>query len=134
MGLPASQRRILGRIESALRGSDPGLVALFSIFTRLNRDEEMPGLEQARATTAVLAARLRARLAAFGRWFCAPRRTRLRAALFFPVALAIVASAVLVVEGLPNAGRCAAASAPAHSRARSRICTPVVANPAVLGR
>ena len=42
MGLPASQRRILERIENALRGSDPRLAALFSIFSRLNRDEEMP--------------------------------------------------------------------------------------------
>jgi len=134
MGLPASQRRILERIEHALRGSDPRLTALFSIFTRLTRDEEMPRIEQVRAKATMFLLRIRYRLVAFARWFAAPRRARLRTALFFPVALAIVASAVLVGEGLPNAGRCAAASAPAHSGARSRVCTPVMANPAVFGR
>ena len=54
MGLPASQRRILERIENALRGSDPRLAALFSIFTRLNRDEEMPRIEQVRARAAII--------------------------------------------------------------------------------
>ena len=41
MGLPVRQRRVLERIESTLRGSDPKLAALYAIFARLNRDEEM---------------------------------------------------------------------------------------------
>jgi hypothetical protein len=137
MGLPASQRRILERIEGALLGSDPRLAALFSIFTRLNRDEEMPRVEQVRARAAMLLARLRGRLVSFARWFGAPRRTRLRAALFFPVALAIVASAVLVGGAFPSANRCTVAPRPqgsAQPAARSRICGPVIANPAILGR
>ena len=96
MGLPVSQRRILERIENALLGSDPRLAALFSIFTRLNRDEEMPRVEEIRARAAIILARVWFRIAAFGRWLGAPRRAKLRAALFFPVALAIVATAVLV--------------------------------------
>ena len=139
MGLPARQRRILERIESALRGSDPRLAALFSIFSRLNRDEEMPRIEQVRARVAVLAARLGYRVALIARWFGAPCRAKLRAALFFPVALAIVASAIVVGAGFPSANRCAAAprsAGTAHNAntARFRSCTPVVANPAILGR
>jgi hypothetical protein len=137
MGLPAHQRKILERIESALRGSDPRLAALFSIFSRLNRDEEMPGLEQVRARVAILWARVRYRLALFARWFGAPARARLRAALFFPVALGIVASAIVVGAGFPSANRCAApprTAGTALTTARSKNCTPVMANPAVLGR
>jgi hypothetical protein len=137
MGLPASQRKILERIEHALRGSDPRLVALFSIFSRLNRDEEMPAIEEVRARVAVLLARVRYRAVRFGHWFGAPKRARLRTALFFPVALAIVASAVLVGAGFPSTNRCATTARPAgtsQTSPRSRFCTPVMANPAILGR
>jgi hypothetical protein len=137
MGLPASQRRILERIEIALRGSDPRLTALFAIFSRLNRDEEMPRVEQVRARMAVIMARLRYRFVRFTRWFGSPARTRLRTALFFPVALAIVASAVLVGAGFPSANRCQAtprAAGTAHPRTPANPCTPTVANPALLGR
>jgi hypothetical protein len=137
MGLPARQRRILERIEGALRGSDPRLAALFSIFSRLNRDEEMPRIEQVRARAAIVMARVGYRLAAFARWFGAPARAKLRAALFFPVALAIVASAIVVGAGFPSANRCTAApraAGTAPNSARLKTCTPVVANPAILGR
>jgi Protein of unknown function (DUF3040) len=137
MGLPAHQRRILEKIESALRGSDPRLAALFSIFSRLNRDEEMPGIEQVRARAAIILARVHRRVAPVVRWFGAPARAKLRAALFFPVALGIVASAILVGARFPSANRCAAApraTGTAQTTARAKACTPVMANPAVLGR
>jgi hypothetical protein len=137
MGLPARQRRILERIESALRGSDPRLTALFSIFSRLNRDEEMPRIEQVRARVAIVMARVGHRLTVVGRWFAAPRRAKLRAALFFPVALAIVASAIVVGARFPSASRCTVAprtAGTAHNSARLRTCTPAAANPAVVGR
>ncbi len=136
MGLPASQRKILERIESALRGSDPRLAALFSIFTRLTYDEEMPRIEQIRAKAALFLIRIRYRFAAFGRWFGAPARARLRTALFFPVALACVAGAVLVGAGFPNANRCPAVRGMVGTTlttSRSKICTPLT-NPAILGR
>jgi hypothetical protein len=136
MGLPASQRKILERIEHALRGSDPRLAALFSIFTRLTSDEEMPRIEQVRAKATMFLLRIRYRIVAFARWFAAPRRARLRTALFFPVALAIVASAMLAGAGFPSASRCPVAQTtarPAHAKTRARICTPL-ANPAILGR
>ena len=136
MGLPASQRRILERIENGLRGSDPRLAALFSIFTRLTCDEDMPRIEQVRAKAAMLAIRVHYRLSSFARWCGAPARAKLRTALFFPVALAIVASAVLVGAGFPNANRCPPLPTTAgqtHSNGRTKVCTPL-ANPAILGR
>lgn len=136
MGLPASQRKILERIENALRGSDPRLAALFSIFTRLTCDEEMPRIEQIRAKAAIILIRIRYRFVAFGRWFGAPCRARLRTALFFPVALACVAGAVLVGAGFPNANRCPAARGTVDTTlttSRSKVCTPLT-NPAILGR
>jgi hypothetical protein len=145
MGLPASQRRILDRIEYALKGSDPRLAALLSLFSRLNSGEDMPRIEQIRARAALLASRFlcppaRA-LTAAARWFTAPRRARLRTALFFPVALGLVASAVLVGSSFPSTNRCVAAprtGRATHSAARikprSKSCTPVIANPVVVGR
>ena len=137
MGLPARQRRILDRIENALLGSDPRLAALFSIFYRLNRDEEMPRAEQVRARVAIILTWFGRRLVRFGRWFGAPARARLRTALFFPIALAIVASAVLVGAGFPSSNRCATPQRTTRvvpSSARATICTRGLANPAVLGR
>ncbi len=136
MGLPASQRKILVRIEDSLRGSDPRLAALFSIFTRLTHDEEMPGIEQIRAKGAMVLTWISVRLAAFGRWFGSPRRARLRTALYFPVAMAIVASAVLVGAGFPSANRCPAIRGTVGTvltNTRAKICTPML-NPAILGR
>jgi hypothetical protein len=48
MSLPAAEERTLTGIEQALRSRDPRLSALFSIFTRLTRQEAMPTIEQLR--------------------------------------------------------------------------------------
>lgn len=141
MGLPASQRRILERIETALRGSDPRLAALFTTFGWLNRDEDMPRIEQVRLRAERIVGWFRCRLATLARWFGPRRRGRVRAALFFPVALAIVASAVLVVDSFPGESRCALAprtSEPAHrgaaaSGATAKACHELMAN-MVVGR
>ena len=58
MGLPVRQRRVLEEIESALKGSDPKLAALYAIFARLNRDEEMPRIEELRHRALATLARL----------------------------------------------------------------------------
>jgi hypothetical protein len=136
MGLPASQRKILERIENALRGSDPRLASLFSIFTRLTHEEEMPRIEEIRAKLAIILLRIRYRLVAFGRWFGAPSRARLRTALFFPVALAFVAGTVLVGAWFPHGNRCPATRgmvSTAQTVSRSKFCTPLT-SPAILGR
>lgn len=48
MTLPASEERVLSRIEASLLDRDPRLRALFAIFTRLTRQEAMPAREQLR--------------------------------------------------------------------------------------
>jgi len=44
--LPASRQRALDRIEQSLAAEDPDLGLRFALFTRLTRDETMPGTEQ----------------------------------------------------------------------------------------
>ena len=128
MGLPVSQRKSLDRIESALRESDPRLAALFTIFSRLNHDEEMPRLEQLKAGLAWLRLWLRTRPALAWRWLRASwRRTRssgrrrLRKALFFPAALAVVACSFWLGGGYSSSGRCTSVS-------RSAGITQLIAN------
>jgi Protein of unknown function (DUF3040) len=48
MSLPASETRVLTRIEDSLLARDPRLRSLFSIFTRLTWQEAMPSWEQLR--------------------------------------------------------------------------------------
>jgi hypothetical protein len=107
VSLPASQQRTLNRIDRMLRDSDPRLVALFSIFTRLTWEEEIPRIEE-----------IRARLARFGGWLARRTRpvrrrvprpsTRVKAILLFPAALAAVACALLIGGSGPAVHRCAA--------------------------
>ena len=63
MSLPTGQQRILESIEGKLAESDPRLVSLFSIFTRLNLAEKMPWIEQ------VAVRPVADRLAGIGSWF-----------------------------------------------------------------
>jgi hypothetical protein len=45
MGLPASQQRVLDRIEEALKRREPRLASMFAMFTRLNIHELLPRTE-----------------------------------------------------------------------------------------
>lgn len=45
MSLPASQQRVLDRIEEALKRREPRLVSMFAIFNRLNIHERLPWVE-----------------------------------------------------------------------------------------
>jgi hypothetical protein len=139
MGLPASQRRILEEIEETLRDSDPRLTSLFTIFTRLNSDEEMPRIEELCARAALISGRIRFRLAAAGRWLGA--RPRLRNALIFPMAMAAMAGTLLIGVALPVTSRCGAVPRVAGAlltgappRARFMMCSRAVLVPAFLGR
>jgi hypothetical protein len=104
MSLPSSQQRVLDRIESLLRDSDPRLTAMFVIFTRLVRDEEMPRLEEFRARLT--------RLRVWFSWRTAQARRmarpsqRLRTILLFPAALVAMMCALLIGAGSPGAQRC----------------------------
>jgi len=48
MSLPVAEERALTSIEQALRSRDARLNSLFSIFTRLTRQEAMPTIEEIR--------------------------------------------------------------------------------------
>jgi hypothetical protein len=128
MGLRASQQRVLDQTEIALRDSDPRLVALFAIFSRLNLNEEMPQAEQLRAR----AARLTSGLAAAGRWTVSAHRLR----FLVPAALAALVSAVLVGAGFPSPAKCAAAHRGPRSAPVSRLvrCPRMVAYPLYITR
>lgn len=145
MGLPARQRRILQRTECALQGSDPRLDTLFSIFTRLVQDEDMPGIEQVHARLALLTDRLLGRPARTAaratRWLRAPRRAGVRAALFFPAALGLLAATVVVGLKFPGTSWCPAtprasraAAQPLGLKTSPKPCLIVVAKPAFIGR
>ncbi len=133
MGLPVGQRKNLDKIENSLRASDPRLASLFTIFTRLSQDEEMPALEQVRASAAHFRLWLRFRRAAIGRWLGTTAGGRVRTALFFPVALAVMACTVLLGGGMSGSHRCSSAprmpgTAQLDTRARGKVlaCSPVL--------
>jgi hypothetical protein len=48
MSLNEPQKQALGWIEDGLAGSDPGLAAMLTIFSRLAAGEEMPAREEIR--------------------------------------------------------------------------------------
>lgn len=104
MGLPVRQRRVLDRIESALRGSDPKLAALYAIFARLTRDEAMPRREQLRHRALLMLAWLGRIPVAVGARLHFRLVPRQRAVLFFPLAVALaVASIVFAVRSSSDA-------------------------------
>ena len=63
MSLPTGQQRVLEKIEGRLAQSDPRLVSLFTIFTRLTLAEKMPWIEQIRARPVAY------RIGRIGAWF-----------------------------------------------------------------
>jgi hypothetical protein len=124
MGLPARQRRMLGRIEIALRGSDPRLAALYSVFARLTRDEEMPRIEQLRHGIAKVIVRTRLWLAGLGPAVVRRLIPRQRAALLFPLALGLTIAGIVFAAMSSSTPNCSpvlptAASAHVHS---SKTC------------
>lgn len=102
MTLPACQQRILDGMAGTLRAGDPRLASIFSIFTRLNRQEPMPLAEELPAD------RLRALRGLPGlRGLSRAGRSvaRLRAAVIVPVALAAIAGLLFLTStaGSPRA-------------------------------
>jgi hypothetical protein len=128
MGLPVRQRRVLEQIESTLKGSDPKLAALYAIFARLNRDEEMPRIEQLRHRAALTLARLRLVPAAVGARLHIRRLFRLqprqRAALFFPIAVAIAIVAIVFIARSSSGNSCTQIRAASAAQHKSKLCRP----------
>jgi hypothetical protein len=130
MGLPARQRRVLDRIEGALRGSDPRLAALYAIFGRLTRDEEMPRIEQLRHKAVLLAWRTRYRLVSFLSRVFGRLVPRQRAAIFFPLAIALAVTSIIFAAMASPGSSCAPVSpmaAGAKYMSATKLCRPAPA-------
>jgi hypothetical protein len=135
MGLPVRQRRVLERIESALRGSDPKLAALYAIFARLNRDEEMPRAEQLRHSALLVLARLRLISLAIGARLHFRLVPRQRVLLFFPLAIALAVTSI-VFAARSSSGTCTPVKSVAATKsvaknkpktaAKTSLCRPPV--------
>jgi hypothetical protein len=96
MSLPTDQQRVLERIEGRLAHSDPRLVSLFTIFTRLTRGEKMPWFEQIRVRPVAY------RISRMLFWFRGIGRrpaARVRAMLLLPAALTAMACALTIAFG-----------------------------------
>jgi hypothetical protein len=130
MGLPVRQRRVLERIDSKLRGSDPKLAALYAIFARLTRDEEMPRAEQLRHRALLVLAHLRLALAAIGRRLHIRLAPRQRIVLLFPLALALAVTSI-VFAARSSSGMCTPVKSVAATKtvAKTKLCK----SPAVPG-
>lgn len=126
MGLPVRQRRVLDRIEGALRGSDPKLAALYAIFARLTRDEEMPRSEQLRHRALLVLAWLLRMPAAIGARLHFRLVPRQRAVLLFPLAVGLaVVSIVFAVRS--SSSNCTPVKTVAASKAAgnaTKLCRP----------
>ena len=132
MSLPTGQQRVLESIEGKLAESDPRLVSLFSIFTRLTLSEAMPWIEQ------VAVRPVADRLAAIRSRSRRPA-ARLRAMVLLPAVLTAVACTLTIAFGFPGTQRhVPGAKAPAarelvvKSRdlvARSRLCRAMTRMP-----
>lgn len=128
MGLPVRQRRVLEHIESALRRSDPKLAALYAIFARLTRDEEMPRVEQLRHRALLVLARLRLIPAAIGARLHIRLMPRQRAVLFFPLAVALAVTSIVFAARSSN-GTCSPVKSVAATKiiAKTKLCkTPTL--------
>jgi hypothetical protein len=126
MGLPVRQRMVLDRMDRTLCGTDPRLAALYAIFCRLTRDEDMPRFEQLRHGLAARLGWLRRALAFIARPLHIRFRRRQRIVLFYPLAIALaVGSIVLAVRSGPTRSclpvRAAAAT---KNAAKSSLCRP----------
>jgi hypothetical protein len=127
MSLPTGQQRILEKIEGRLAQSDPRLVSLFTIFTRLTLAEKMPWIEQIRARP--VAYRI-GRIAAWFRGIGRRPAARVRAMMLLPAALIAMACALTIAFGFPGSQRPApGARTPA---ARELVIKPRVIKPRAL--
>jgi len=140
MGLPVRQRRVLERIECTLRGTDPKLTALYAVFARLNRDEEMPRREQLRHGVLAVLARLRqvaAILLTPVTWLFFRLAPRQRAALLFPVAVAVVVTSIVFAARSGSSDGCVPVRSVSASKSvtkSSKLCRPGPAYTGYYGR
>ncbi|MGE5288706.1 MAG: hypothetical protein ACM3ML_16205 [Micromonosporaceae bacterium] len=133
MSLTARERRRLTGIQDVLDHSDPGLVSLFTIFSRLAQEEEMPHMERLRVRAD--------RLAAQGKKVRTALVSRLQVILITPVALIAAAAALLIGGWSGGQGACKATTSASQSSHRrvpalplSPLCQPGLLRQAIVGR
>jgi Protein of unknown function (DUF3040) len=97
VSLPASQQRVLARIESDLQGCEPRLASMFSIFTRLTWNDGAPRTESLPPRTRQRGAR---------------RIARARAIVAVPLLLVLVAMLIFVAVSSSTAHTCQPGAAP----------------------
>jgi len=140
MGLSVKHRRTLDTIEAVLRGSDPGLTALFAVFTRLSADEEMPRIEQIRRRAGALPGWALRRATAAGGWLTRRPGRWVRAAIFLPLALGLLAASFALSPRYLGSTRCASMLAatkpvrPARSRELVQSCGRIMVSPMFFGK
>ncbi len=117
MGLPACQQRSLDKIAGTLLARDPKLASLFSIFTRLTRQEPMPSRETLDGSGRLRRA-LRALRALHMGWL--RPRVWLRPVVLVPLALAAVLTG-LVLSPLAASPRLCGSAAAWHVPARQFV-------------
>jgi hypothetical protein len=111
MSLPACQQRALHAMESALEASEPRLKAMFAMFARLTKGEQLGGAESLPRTRKP-------------RW-----RSNTTIFLLFPVA-ASVALVVALVIGLIMSSTTACGGASSGSASRASLgCSAQVSRP-----
>jgi hypothetical protein len=91
MSLPASQQRVLDRIEEVLKHREPRLASMFAIFARLNIGERLPRIEALELVPWWSPRRYRGRMPA-------------RSMLFLSLAIALIVSAVFIGTTQSSAG------------------------------
>jgi hypothetical protein len=109
MSLAAREQQILDGMETALQAGETRLTSMFTIFTRLSSDEEIPGIEELAVRSRRPRSWLRAPRAAGryprnawrrstsrARWATGRPAAKLRAIALIPVALAAIACVVLL--------------------------------------
>jgi hypothetical protein len=109
MSLAAREQQILDGMETALQAGETRLTSMFTIFTRLSSDEEIPGMEELAVRSRRPRSWLRAprsagryprnarrRSTSRARWATGRPAAKLRAIALIPVALAAIASVVLL--------------------------------------
>jgi hypothetical protein len=105
MPMPVGQRRILSRMEKAIRASDPRLASILGMFGRLNHGEEMPAAEQLLARGRFALRSLPRKLAP-GRDRRARSLTRYVVPLFSLLAVVAVVSTLIISGGSAHPARC----------------------------
>jgi len=145
MSLAAREQRILDGMETALQAGETRLTPMFAIFTRLFGDEEKPGTEELAARSWRARSWLNAPRATGGHswdaWCRSPSRARwatgrpaakLRAIALIPVALAAIASLVLlgmITASMRSCGLVNAGHTSDRVLSRAMTCQPSPSEP-----